>query len=79
MARQPHALDRQARRPLTIGDFTYGIADVALDPRTHSFANNATRAISKIAVELARRPLPDRFPDPEDDRVGSDVAKSAAA
>ena len=54
--------------------FSYGVADRGASIRVpHSFVNNGLQGLSgRPPSELAGRPLPDRFADPEDHRGSSD-------
>ena len=58
----------------SLEQFSYGVADRGASIRVpHSFVNNGLQGLSgRPPPELAGRPLPDRFADPEDDRGSSD-------
>src|SRR3569833_411373 len=51
--------------------FSYGIADRGASIRVpHSFVNNGYKGyLGRPSSEFAGRPIPDRFADPEDDRL----------
>ena len=59
----------------SIDTFSYGVADRGASIRVpHSLRQQRLQGLSgRSPPELARRPLPDRFADPEDDRLGSDL------
>ena len=56
----------------SIDKFNYGVADRGASVRVpHSFVNNGYKRLSRRSPsELAGRPVPDRRPDPADDRGG---------
>jgi len=56
-----------------ITEFTYGVADRGASIRVpHSFVNNGYKGLLEDRARTRRATLPDRFPDPEDDRVRAD-------
>jgi len=52
--------------------FTYGLATAAPRSACALLRHSGYKGYLETAVRLPGRPLPDRFPDPEDDRFGSD-------
>ena len=70
---QPHAPDRQARDRVDRQVQLRHRRPRRFDPRAAQLRQQRLQGLSgRSPPELARRPLPDRFADPEDDRVGSD-------
>ena len=66
---QPHAPDRQARDRLDRHLQLWRRRSRRFDPRAAQLRQQRLQGLSgRSPPELARRPLPDRFADPEDDR-----------
>ena len=61
--------------------FSYGVADRGASIRVpHSLRQERLQGLSRRPpAELARRPLRDRFADPEDDRIGPDRRRKVSA
>ena len=75
-AGQPHAPDRQARDRAVEQVQLRHRRPRRLDPRAAQLRQQRLQGLSgRPPPELARRPLPDRFADPEDDRVGADFGQ----
>ena len=71
---QPHAPDRQARDRRDHRVHLWCCGPRRFDPRAAFLRQQRLQGLSgRPPPELARRPLPDRFPDPEDDRFRADV------
>ena len=72
-SRQPHAADRQARDGLDRHLHLRRRRPRRFDPRATQFRQQRLQRLSgRSPPEFARRPLPDRFPDPENDRLRPD-------
>ena len=74
---QPHAADRQARDRLDRHLHLRRGGSRRLDPRAALVRQQRLQGLSgRPPPQLARRPLPDRVADPEDDRLGADRRQS---
>ena len=59
--------------------FSYGVADRGASIRVRTPSSTTLQGLSgRPPSELAGRPIPDRFADPEDDRVRAGRKKAAA-
>ena len=70
---QPHAADRQARDGLDPSVQLRRCGPRRVDPRAAQLRQQRLQGLSgRSPSQLARRPLPDRLSDPEDDRLRPD-------
>ena len=76
-AGQPHAADRQARDGVDRHVQLWCRRSWRVDPRAAQLHQERLQGLSRGSPpELARRPVPDRVADPEDDRFGPDRRRS---